>query len=212
MLQASLKRETDVVVVGSGPGGATIARELARAGKSVVLLEMGRDHRGRFYYGTHLGAVIYGDKSCLLFTEEGLNVVRPLMTGGATNMFTGSAARPPSWLKEGYGVDIDVLVEETIAELGIGQLPDESLGTASKYPEGHVLMIGDALGDHKAAVANGALFFPVNPGAEEASWKRFYEEGADRFLSGTFAGEYERSLLAEFNSYLPEKPPWPLAE
>ena len=106
MGQASIRRRTDVVVVGSGPGGATVARGLARAGKDVVLLEMGRDHRGRFYYGTHLGAIIYGDKSCLLFTEEGLNVVRPLMTGGATNMFTGSAARPPSWLKERSGVNM----------------------------------------------------------------------------------------------------------
>jgi choline dehydrogenase-like flavoprotein len=127
-----MKRRRDVVVVGSGPGGATLARELAMAGKSVILLEMGRDHRGEFYYGTHLGALIYGDRGCLLFTEEGLNVVRPIMTGGATNMFTASAARPPPWLKERYGVDIDVQVEETIKELGIEPLPDDSLGIASK--------------------------------------------------------------------------------
>jgi choline dehydrogenase-like flavoprotein len=132
MEQASMIRRTHVVIVGSGPGGATLARELARGGKDVILLERGRDHRGKFYYGTHLGALIYGDRGCLLFTEEGLNVVRPLMTGGATNMYTGSAARPPSWLKEKYGVDIDVPVEETIKELGIEPLPDASLGTASK--------------------------------------------------------------------------------
>ena len=142
MLQASMKRRTDVVVVGSGPGGSTVARELARAGKRVILLERGRDHRGKFYYGTHLGALIYGDRSCLLFTEEGLNVVRPIMTGGATNMFTGSAARPPSWLKEKYGVDIDVYVEETIKELGLDQLPDDSLGTTSK----RLMEAGNSLG------------------------------------------------------------------
>jgi hypothetical protein len=61
-------------------------------------------------------------------------------------------------------------------------------------------------------VANNALFVPINPGAEEASWKRFHEEGIDRFLSGTFAGEYQNKLLAEFDSYLPEKPPWPVEE
>jgi phosphoglycolate phosphatase-like HAD superfamily hydrolase len=88
----------------------------------------------------------------------------------------------------------------------------ESLEMASKYPDGHTLMIGDAPGDYKAARPNGALFFPINPGAEEASWKRFYEEGIDRFLSGTFAGEYQEALLAEFDSYLPERPPWPVEE
>jgi choline dehydrogenase-like flavoprotein len=121
-----------VVVVGSGPGGATVARQLARAGKRVILLERGSDHRGRPYYGTHLGSLIYGDKGCLLFTEEGLNIVRPLMTGGATNMFTGSAARPPEWLKQRYGVDIGEAVEATIQELGLDRLPDRELGASSR--------------------------------------------------------------------------------
>ncbi len=86
----------------------------------------------------------------------------------------------------------------------------EHLQVAAKYAAGHTLMIGDAPGDYKAAVANQALFFPVNPGAEEASWKRLYEEGIERFLSGSFGGEYQRELLDEFDSYLPEKPPWPV--
>lgn len=86
----------------------------------------------------------------------------------------------------------------------------ESLGLAAKYPKGHTLMIGDAPGDYKAAVANDALFFPINPGAEEVSWQRFHDEGVERFLAGAFAGDYQEALLEEFNSYLPEKPPWPL--
>ena len=88
----------------------------------------------------------------------------------------------------------------------------ESLGPAKKYPANHTLMIGDAPGDHQAAVANHALFFPINPGVEEASWQRFYEEGIERFLSGRFAGEYQADLLAEFDRYLPDRPPWPVEE
>ena len=78
------KKETDIVVIGTGPGGATVARELARAGKDVILLERGKDERGKFYYGTHLGCLLYCDKMGLLMTKEGLNIVRPLMLGGAT--------------------------------------------------------------------------------------------------------------------------------
>jgi phosphoglycolate phosphatase-like HAD superfamily hydrolase len=84
----------------------------------------------------------------------------------------------------------------------------ECLGVAAKYPPAHVLMIGDAPGDYKAAVANHALFFPINPGAEEASWKRFHDEGVARFFAGTFAGAYQQQLLVEFESYLPDRPPW----
>lgn len=88
----------------------------------------------------------------------------------------------------------------------------EHLRMAAKYPPCHTLMVGDAPGDFQAAKANQALFFPVNPGAEEASWQRLYEEGIGRLLAGTFAGEYEQSLLAEFDRYLPERPPWPVVQ
>jgi phosphoglycolate phosphatase-like HAD superfamily hydrolase len=88
----------------------------------------------------------------------------------------------------------------------------ESLAAAVNYPAGHTLMIGDAPGDYKAGVANHALFFPINPGAEEKSWKRCFEEGIERFLAGTFAGEYQAKLLAEFDRCLPERPPWPVEE
>ena len=92
-------------------------------------------------------------------------------------------------------------------EIGTKQ---ESLQAALKYAADHTLMIGDAPGDYKAAVANKALFYPINPGAEEASWRRFHDEGIERFLSGAFAGEYQLALLDEFDSFLPKDPPWPV--
>ncbi len=79
-----------------------------------------------------------------------------------------------------------------------------------KYPDDKVLMIGDANGDLKAAKSNGLLFFPVNPGKEEESWKRLFTEGLGRFFAGTFKGEYEESLTGEFKKYLPEHPSWKL--
>jgi len=84
----------------------------------------------------------------------------------------------------------------------------ETLASAADYPSNNRLMIGDAPGDAKAAAANQCLFYPINPGDEDASWQRLLEEGIDRLLSGKFAGDYQDKLLAEFDSYLPEKPPW----
>ncbi len=83
-----------------------------------------------------------------------------------------------------------------------------ALGAKGKYAADHILMVGDALGDLEAAKANGALFFPINPGHEEKSWERFYREGLARFTAGTFAGAYEASLVAEFETFLPSTPPW----
>jgi phosphoglycolate phosphatase-like HAD superfamily hydrolase len=82
------------------------------------------------------------------------------------------------------------------------------LATKGKYPADHILMVGDAPGDMKAARANDALFYPINPGHEETSWQRFHEEAVHRFLAGKYAGAYEAGLIAEFERLLPEVPPW----
>lgn len=128
-----LQLQADVIVVGSGPGGATVAREVARAKKPprLLLLERGFDYRPRFYYGTYPGAMLYSDRFSFLFTEEGLNIIRPLMVGGATSMYCGCSAPPPAWLKQTYGVDIDQEVSETVEELEIAPLPAGLRGQAS---------------------------------------------------------------------------------
>jgi phosphoglycolate phosphatase-like HAD superfamily hydrolase len=82
------------------------------------------------------------------------------------------------------------------------------LGASGKYDADKILMVGDAEGDLKAARANNALFFPVNPGHEEDSWKLFLDEAMDKFLAGAYAGAYEKRLIDKFLTYLPEKPPW----
>ena len=72
----------------------------------------------------------------------------------------------------------------------------------------HVLMVGDAPGDMKAAKANDVLFYPILPGREVESWKRFHDEAFDTFIKGQYAGDYEARLIAEFDARLPESPPW----
>jgi phosphoglycolate phosphatase-like HAD superfamily hydrolase len=79
---------------------------------------------------------------------------------------------------------------------------------AERYASDHILMIGDAPGDMQAAKSINALFYPVNPGDEERSWERFYKEAMPCFFNGSYAGEYEAALIAEFEGYLPSVPPW----
>ncbi|HET6427376.1 MAG TPA: HAD hydrolase-like protein [Phycisphaerae bacterium] len=81
-------------------------------------------------------------------------------------------------------------------------------GACGKYDAGRILMIGDAPGDLRAAKDNGVLFYPINPGREADSWRRFHDEAADRFLAGEYAGSYEQGLLDAFLALLPETPPW----
>lgn len=82
------------------------------------------------------------------------------------------------------------------------------LTIGGRYLPDHVLMVGDAHGDMKAAQANNARFYPINPGHEEQSWERFYGEIIDLFLGDKYTRELEAELIAQFNNYLPETPPW----
>lgn len=91
-------------------------------------------------------------------------------------------------------------------EMGTKQ---EHLGMTAKgnYDPDKMLMIGDTPGDKNAAHTIQALFFPIFPGHELASWENFQQEAMDRFLNGTFAGSYQAKLIEEFDQLLPEKPP-----
>ncbi|MCA8988801.1 MAG: HAD family phosphatase [Planctomycetaceae bacterium] len=76
------------------------------------------------------------------------------------------------------------------------------------YEPENMLMIGDAPGDMKAALAVGACFYPINPGHEEKSWERFNAEALAKFFAGEYRGAYMDKMIAEFETYLPEKPNW----
>ena len=83
-----------------------------------------------------------------------------------------------------------------------------TLAAKGKYASDKILMVGDAPGDLKAARSIGALFYPIKPGFEDLSWQHFHAEAFDVFMSGKYAGDYEKKLIAEFEALLPELPPW----
>src|SRR6476661_8048565 len=115
---------------------------------------------------------------------------------------TPCAALEAEWKEHGLARYVVAICGQEVAS------KKEALASAKQYAPHHTLMLGDAPGDYKAAVANDCLFFPINPGAEETSWRRLHDEGIARFFEGSFAGAYQDQLLEEFDAFLPERPPW----
>ena len=110
----------DTVVVGTGPGGATIARELARAGEDVLILEKGRDHQ--FPIGSILAyATMYDIRK----SKEGVLVRRGITTGGSTMIYSGNSYDPPAFLKEELKINLAGEVKETKKELNIQPIPKD---------------------------------------------------------------------------------------
>jgi choline dehydrogenase-like flavoprotein len=121
--------QTSTVVVGSGPGGATMARELSRRGKRVVLCDAGRQHK-TLPSSAFLLAMM--DRWGFTFSKEGTWVLRPKTAGGASVLFCGTAFPPPVWLEDKYGIDLHAEVAELYHEIPIQKLPDSLVGPAAR--------------------------------------------------------------------------------
>jgi len=137
------------------------------------------------------------------YVRESLEKIQPL-----ADVIVVSATPGEALIREWQEHDIAGYAE-VIAGQEMGTKAQHlEYATKGRYEKNHVLMVGDAPGDMKAARANNALFYPINPGDEVESWKRFHGEAFDRFIKGRYAGQYEAKLIAQFDACLPEKPPW----
>jgi choline dehydrogenase-like flavoprotein len=117
----------DAIVVGSGPGGASVARELACQGKRVLILEQGSaapltgtvGQMARIAAVPGRGAFIHGDASLL---------VQGVTAGGSSAINFATAADPPAALFAAHGIDLGEALASLRAELPIGPLPDALVG------------------------------------------------------------------------------------
>lgn len=87
-----------------------------------------------------------------------------------------------------------------------GGKKDIICAVGKEYSE--VLMIGDAIGDLRAAEGAGAKFYPIIPNAEDKSWKEFYATVADIFVSGDYDAEVQKKYVAMLDEVLPDTPEW----
>jgi choline dehydrogenase-like flavoprotein len=108
--------ECDVVIVGSGAGGATAAATLAEAGLDVVVLEAGQHYNRDSYPADHLDAIagIYRDAG-LTIAEGKPPIPVPVakVVGGTTVINSGTCFRAP-----------DPVLEDWRQRFGIGWTGD----------------------------------------------------------------------------------------
>lgn len=120
----------DAIVVGSGPGGATVARGLSRRGQRVLILERGRNAPIR---GTATQAFLdltFPGRG-LAVTPELLAVTRGITTGGSSVFYYATAIDPPLGMFRRHGIELADDVDGIKAELPLGPLSDELIGPAA---------------------------------------------------------------------------------
>ena len=108
-------KEYDAVIAGSGPGGATVARELSKKGRKVLILEWGGNDPVKGTFSQAFPQVLMPGKS-LLITGQFLGMIRGITTGGSSIFYCATAFDPPVAMLKSYGVDITREVEEVRAD------------------------------------------------------------------------------------------------
>src|SRR5207249_4728713 len=202
-----------VVVVGSGAGGAVVARELAARGRDVVLVEEGGFFTGKDFSGNPRAMID------LLYRGRGLTgaLGRPTIpiplgrcVGGTTTINSGTCYRAPDYVldewAERYGVagarepDLRAYFERVEAELGVRPVPEDTYGRNSRLFERGAAALGydgariprnerGCLGTGVCAIgcpqdAQQAMHVSYVPRAQAAGARLFTREGI--FIQGQF--------------------------
>lgn len=102
------------------------------------------------------------------------------------------------WNKHGLLENVDIVLTQNIGSKAycISKLIEKG------YSRNNVLMVGDALGDLKAAEENEVLYYPIMVRKEKESWIRFTNDVLERFTSNLYYGEYQEKVIAEFKANL----------
>ncbi|MCA9519364.1 MAG: GMC family oxidoreductase [Myxococcales bacterium] len=112
--------EADVVVIGTGAGGAVVAKELAQRGHAVVMLESGRYHGRQHFNGDPLEMTkrMYRGNG-MVITVGNSPIVLPLghTVGGTTAINSGTCYRTP-----------DKVLQHWASDLGLRELGPEQMG------------------------------------------------------------------------------------
>jgi choline dehydrogenase-like flavoprotein len=125
--------EYEYIIVGSGIGGAAMAKELAERGKSVLLIEKGK-HYSQF--GNIEDIVRFYEVSKLTkrlrYSEEGVMLLRTFMAGGTSVVSCGNGVRCLEKELADLGVDLEAEFTEAELEMGIAPISKSLLSHGSQ--------------------------------------------------------------------------------
>jgi choline dehydrogenase-like flavoprotein len=117
----------DAIVVGTGPGGASVARELAAGGARVLMLEQGDAAPLRGSLVQMAGMAAVPGKGAFIHRDASL-LVRAITLGGSSAINFATAAPPPAAMFAAHGIDLAPALAELRAELPLAPLPDSLVG------------------------------------------------------------------------------------
>jgi choline dehydrogenase-like flavoprotein len=130
-IKVHLERTYDYLIVGSGPGGGTVVRELTAAGKSCLIAECGPRLN-------KTGLLQVAPKAFLDETKKpprsdgDIWFGRAHILGGGSYVAMGNAATPPQKILEEWGIDLTAELVWARNALRVTPMPENFMGQATK--------------------------------------------------------------------------------
>ena len=117
----------DAIIVGSGPAGAIVARDLARRNWRVLLLEQGS---AAPLQGTlrQMAAMAAVPGKGAFVNSDGSLLVRGVTSGGSSAINFATAMAPPAPMFAKYGIDLEPAMQALRQEIPMAPLPDRLIG------------------------------------------------------------------------------------
>jgi choline dehydrogenase-like flavoprotein len=115
----------DYIVVGTGPGGATIAKELASHNKRILIIE----------YGPRVSSTGFtklGQLSNEKYSEEGIQIGRARLLGGSSYTAMGNAVDPPQSVIKEWGIDLSEEIQSARNDLRVNPMPYHLMGPGTR--------------------------------------------------------------------------------
>lgn len=127
----SFNQKYDVIVVGSGPAGSIVARDLVRRRQSVLLIEQGSASplTGSLWQMARMAAI---PGHGAYFNRDASLLVSAVAAGGSSAINYATAMKPPMEMFAKYGIDLQPALDELRQEIPMAPLPDQLLGPMAK--------------------------------------------------------------------------------
>ncbi len=117
----------DAIVAGSGPGGASVARELARRGLRILVVEQGSAAPVAGTLAQMAGMAAVPGRGAFFHRDLSL-LVSGITAGGSSTLNFATAAPPPVGKFAALGIDLQPALAALRAELPMAPLPDALVG------------------------------------------------------------------------------------
>ncbi|MEX2195511.1 MAG: FAD-dependent oxidoreductase [Thermoleophilaceae bacterium] len=197
----------DAVVVGSGAGGGVIAARIAQAGRSVVVLEMGRYQNEADFNQQELKTLELYLGGGLLGSEDGsMSILAGATLGGGTVVNYMNCIRTPQHIREeweGHGIEgMGSLEYEQHIDAIWDRLSVNAEATSQNRPHKKLIAALESQGmEHKVITRNtdrecedprvcGYCLAGCQKGCKQSTLKTFLQDAADagaRFVVGARA-------------------------